>query len=624
MVWSRGGGGGCGRGSGGVMSAAAACTCALAVLSAACTLAVATVVQDREYWYREAKATLEEILSTGSGEGTKAGEQAGWEVGVASNVVLFVGDGMGISTVTAARILKGQQLGGSGEDHKLAFEKFPNLALAKTYNNDAQIGESSACATALLCGVKANFETVGLDSRGRFDNCFSSFTSRVPSLIDWAQTEGKATGIVTTTRVTHGTPAALYAHSASRYWEDDGKVPPGARHACKDIARQLVEDEPGRNINVVMGGGRRHWLPKVARDPESSSEEGRRLDGRNLVEDWLRDKKKRNVRGHYVWNKGQLDAVNPKHVDQLLGLFSYSHMDFDVDRDKSDDGDPSLADMTRKAIQILSKNPQGFFLFVEGGRIDHAHHYNNAFRALEETLALENALEAALPLLDPERTLVVFTADHSHVLALGGIATKRGNPILGVDAKSSDVDGMPYTTLLYGNGPGFGRENLSGVDTGAKNAVQQSAVPRQWATHGGEDVPVYAKGPGSSLFRGSLDQTFLPHAMAYAACIGEHKERCKKAKNDTSSGRTLLGGKQPALLPLATGGKHTGGGFLGSPGSGGDPNACDEQSASSNAVRTAAVGTAILSDGSSRSSGARAFLSQVALVSALLGIARNL
>ncbi|XP_071453344.1 alkaline phosphatase, tissue-nonspecific isozyme-like, partial [Hetaerina americana] len=472
-----------------------------------------------------------------------------------------------------------------------------------TYNNDAQIGESSACATALLCGVKANFETVGLDSRGRFDNCFSSFTSRVPSLIDWAQNEGKSTGVVTTTRVTHGTPAALYAHSASRYWEDDGKVPPGARHACKDIARQLVEEEPGRNINVMLGGGRRHWLPKVARDPESSSEEGRRLDGRNLVDDWLRDKKRRGVRGHYVWNKGQFDAINPKHVDQLLGLFSYSHMDFEADRDKSDEGDPSLAEMTRKAIQILSKNPQGFFLFVEGGRIDHAHHYNNAYRALEETLALEAALEAALPLLDPDRTLIVFTADHSHVMTLGGIATRRGNPIFGVDAKSSDVDGMPYTTLLYGNGPGFGRENLSGVDTGAKNAVQQSAVPRQWATHGGEDVPVYAKGPGSSLFRGSLDQTFLPHAMAYAACIGEHKERCKRKRKGSSlpippSATVLPHGQQPSLLPLATGGRQqqAGGGFLGSGGSAvGDPNACDEQS-----TRTAAVGASTMSDGSRR------------------------
>ncbi|KAG8235811.1 hypothetical protein J437_LFUL014750, partial [Ladona fulva] len=116
---------------------------------------------------------------------------------------------------------------------------------------------------------------------------------------------------------------------------------------------------------VLLGGGRRHFLPKVARDPESTAEDGRRLDGRNLVDDWLRDKKKRGLRGHYVWNKGQFESVNPKYIDHLLGLFAYSHMDFEADRDKSSNGDPSLAEMTRKAIQILQKNPHGFFLFVE-------------------------------------------------------------------------------------------------------------------------------------------------------------------------------------------------------------------------------------------------------------------
>ncbi|KAF4523183.1 hypothetical protein B566_EDAN002441, partial [Ephemera danica] len=167
----------------------------------------------------------------------------------------------------------------------------------------------------------------------------------------------------------------MYAHSASRYWEDDSKITPNARKTCKDIARQLVEDDPGRNINVLLGGGRRHWLPKVANDPEAVKEEGRRLDGRNLIEDWLRDKKKRNIRAQYVWNKGQFDAVDPASVDHLLGLFSYTHLDFEADRDQSDNGDPSLANMTRKAIEILQKNPHGFFLFIEGKKIFTIHHF---------------------------------------------------------------------------------------------------------------------------------------------------------------------------------------------------------------------------------------------------------
>ncbi|CAH1127199.1 unnamed protein product [Ceutorhynchus assimilis] len=478
-------------------------------------------VQDQEYWYEQARIALRKRLQYSNDRRP-----------FAKNVILFVGDGMGVATTTASRILRGQRLGKSGEDHELTWDTFPAVALAKTYNMDAQIGESSACATALMCGVKTNFETVGLDARGRFENCFSSFSSRVPSLIDWAQESGKSTGIVTNTRITHATPAALYGHAPSRYWEDDSKVPPASRKSCKDLARQLIENDPGRNINVLMGGGRRHWLPKVAHDPELTKEEGRRLDGRNLIDDWLRDKKKRGLKAEYVWNKGHLEKLKSNQVDYLLGLFSYSHMDFEVDRDPGPSGDPSLADMTRAALSILLKNPKGFLLVVEGGRIDHAHHYNNAFRALDETLAMETAVLAALALVNPTETLIVVTSDHSHVLTIGGQATPRGHPILGPDSKVSDVDGQPYTTLLYGNGPGFATPRIVPMNTTSamedKNQVHGSAVPRQWGTHAGEDVPVYALGPlATTLFAGTFDQSYIPHAIAYSACLGEHRLRCQ-------------------------------------------------------------------------------------------------
>ncbi|XP_023712942.1 alkaline phosphatase [Cryptotermes secundus] len=505
----------------------------LTLLASTFVTGAAWEAQERDFWYEEARAALRRRLSSDGSTGSARP--------VARNVILFVGDGMGLATITASRILRGQREGRPGEETRLAWEHFPAVALARTYNSDAQIGESSACATALLCGVKANFETVGLDSGGRFENCFSSFSSRVPSLFDWAQQAGKATGLVTNTRVTHATPAALFAHSPSRYWEDDGKVTPSARATCKDIARQLVEDEPGRHINVVLGGGRRHWLPKVSRDPEPPGEEGRRLDGRNLIADWLREKKRRGLRAEYVWNRAEMERVDPRRVDHLLGLFAYSHLDFEADRDTGPNGDPSLADMTRVALSILAKNPRGFLLFVEGGRIDHAHHYNNAYRALVETLALEAALLAALPLVDLADTLLVLTADHSHVMTLGGLATPRGNPILGIDSKTSDVDGLPYSTLLYGNGPGFSQprpvpSNSSSSETAGRNSVHGSAVPRQWATHGGEDVPIYAQGPlASQLFSGSFDQSYIPHAIAYAACLGEHSQRCNGGPDNYSA-----------------------------------------------------------------------------------------
>ncbi|ERL88895.1 hypothetical protein D910_06276 [Dendroctonus ponderosae] len=142
-----------------------------------------------------------------------------------------------------------------------------------------------------------------------------------------------------------------------------------------------------------------------------------------------------------------------------------------------------------------------------GGRIDHAHHYNNAYRALDETLAMETAVLAALAMVNPTETLIVVTSDHSHVLTLGGQATPRGHPILGPDSKVSDVDGQPYTTLLYGNGPGFATPRIVPMNTSSamedKNQVHGSAVPRQWGTHAGEDVPVYALGPlATTLFAG--------------------------------------------------------------------------------------------------------------------------
>ncbi|XP_050348834.1 alkaline phosphatase-like [Nymphalis io] len=504
------------------------------VLSPAPMNAEVKETYDRQYWYAQAQETLQKRLQYASEKNP-----------VAKNVILVVGDGMSLTTATAARILRGQRRGQSGEDADLVWDTFPAVSLAKTYNIDAQTGESSACATALLCGVKARYETLGLDAGGRFNNCASAINSKVTSLIDWAHEAGKSSGIVTTARITHATPAALYAHAPSRYWEDDSRVPPTVRRDCKDIALQLVENEPGRNINVIMGGGRRHFLPTITTDPEHPNREGRRLDGRNLAEDWAREKKRRRLRAQYIHSREQLAKLDPRTVDYLLGLFEYSHMEFNAERGAvldTEEGtaasttvkadDPSLADMTRVALAILTKNDKGFFLLLEGGRIDHAHHYNNPYRALDETLELETALLAALEKVNPAETLIVVTADHGHVMTFGGQATPRGHPILGADTVVSDIDGLRYTTLLYGTGPGHSEPRalpLNGTSTPA-DAVHAAAVPRQWATHGGEDVPIYALGPMATvLFAGVVEQSYIPHAIAYAACLAHQARRCQES-----------------------------------------------------------------------------------------------
>nr|MCP4061700.1 alkaline phosphatase [Gammaproteobacteria bacterium] len=219
--------------------------------------------------------------------------------GKAKNVILFVGDGMGVSTVTAARILDGQNQGKPGEEHQLSFERFPFAGLAKTYNVDAQVPDSAGTMTAMVSGVKTDVGVLGVDEDVSRGDCGSATGNELMTLTELAELAGKATGVVSTARITHATPAATYAKSADRNWEDISDMPPEAvTDGCQDIADQLVnfeanlEARTGADIDgldVVMGGGRRHFLPNDARfnSPDArSSVEGDRTDGRNLVTEW--------------------------------------------------------------------------------------------------------------------------------------------------------------------------------------------------------------------------------------------------------------------------------------------------------------------------------------------------
>ncbi|GAB0193638.1 intestinal-type alkaline phosphatase-like [Grus japonensis] len=171
----------------------------------------------------------------------------------AKNIILFMGDGMGLSTMSAARIYKGQLAGGSGEESILAMETFPHVALAKTYTIDRQVPDSAGTGTAYLCGVKANAKTLGLSGAAVYGKCRTTFGNEVDSILHRARLAGKSVGIVTTTRVQHASPGAAYAHSASRSWYADANMPKEAlRDGCKDIAYQLVHNT---DINVSREAG---------------------------------------------------------------------------------------------------------------------------------------------------------------------------------------------------------------------------------------------------------------------------------------------------------------------------------------------------------------------------------
>lgn len=472
----------------------------------------------------------------------------GPHAGAAKNVIVFLGDGMSLSTIVAARILEGQRKHASGEEQRLSFEDFPYTALSRTYQVDAQTPDSSGTMTAIMTGIKTRYGVIGVNQRAFRGNCESSSGNEATNLLEIASAAGLGIGIVTNTRLTHATPAATFGHSPERKWEYDAAMPEQAREqGCIDLARQFVELRNGRGIDLAFGGGRSSFLPTNKQDPEHPNVSGKRGDGRDLIAEWQRKPGSR-----FVWNRDQFDALDITQTGPVLGLFEPEHMRYEHERATDVGGEPSLAEMTRSAISLLSRKPKGYFLMIEGGRIDHAHHAGNAYRALDETIALSHAVRVAQQMTSEQDTLIIVTSDHSHTLTMAGYPA-RGNPILGkmrgptLDGGASadlkrDLTGRSFTTLSYANGSGYsgasdlqpagpkhyphepahfesaqiGRPDLEFVDTEDPDYLQESIVPLSGETHSGEDVAVFARGPGAEAVRGSIEQNVLFHLIAQA------------------------------------------------------------------------------------------------------------
>jgi alkaline phosphatase len=334
------------------------------------------------------------------------------------------------------------------------------------------------------------------------NNCAVGNGAPVPTLLEAAIAAKKATGVVSTARLTHATPAATYSHVCNR-------------NAEYEIARQAVPGGAGYNtalgngVDVLLGGISYYWRPFNA----TSTPKGR-PDGRDLVGEL-------QAKGYtYANDLATFNAAPVTAGSKIIGLFdqalSEGHMSYELDRDPAKE--PSLAQMTAKAIDVLSKGSNGYFLMVEGGRIDHALHGTNAKRALADTIAFDDAIKAALAKVDLTNTLIVVTADHDHTMAFNGYS-HLGNDILGktTDYKTRKTalaaDGKPYTTLVFGNGGGprkASRDDLSNVDTTDKNYLQEVGVSLGSPgseTHGGGDVMLFAKGAGAAPFKGTIDNT---------------------------------------------------------------------------------------------------------------------
>ncbi|CAF1108972.1 unnamed protein product [Rotaria sordida] len=477
-----------------------------------------TIEKNPSFWYEQARLSIEEVL------------QRRDNTGIAKNVILFLGDGMGISTITAGRIRKGQMNGQLGEDFLTEMEQFTHLGLSKTYNINFQTPDSAGTATAYLCGVKAQLGTIGVDGRAKRSNCTSSIGTNVTSILDWAQKAGKKVGIITTTRITHATPAAAYAHVPERDWESYDTKNFGisqTQEGCLDIAHQLVLHSPP--IDLLFGGGRKHFYPNTKSDIENSKLYGSRTDNRSLIDEFWR--------GRFIWNKTEMDKIILGTQTPLMGLFEHNHMYYETDRKPNRYDKPSLSQMTKFAIEhFLNMKQNGFFLLIEGGKIDHGHHETRARYALDEFVEFDNAIGQAKAILKEkgllDDTLLVVTADHSHVFTMGAYSS-RGSNILGFGSLEnlnvSDIDKLPVNIIAYGNGPNFPSPRnatyLSSLDTNSSDYLSPAAQPLKDESHGGEDVAVYAHGPWSHLFVGTMEQHTIAHKMAYAACWGSYTNR---------------------------------------------------------------------------------------------------
>jgi len=498
----------------------------------------------------------------------------------AKNIIVLIADGNGVGTNLATRIWHGQQQGMLGEENVLSYESFPYLALAKTYNTNAQIPDSSGTATAILTGVKTKSGVVGVNDSVARGDCQAAKAASVKTIAEILGEQGRSIGFVTTARITHATPASGYAHTADRNYEDNSALPEGC--TVPDIAAQLLEHMKSGVVDIAMGGGRRHFLPEGIVDEEGQS--GHRTDGRNLL------KEARALGVQYAWDDATFSQLDLSGSKPVLALFESSHMQYEYDRTN----EPSLAEMVKASISALQGNEKGFFLEVEAGRVDHANHEGNLHRTVTDGVAFADAVTMAVEMTNPEDTLIIATADHEHAIAFSGYCG-RGTPITGLcygidpaGTKHTDelqlaVDGLPYTVAGYLNGPGSvikeemisetaaaidrlhaeqevlppdknnwkatfagqisaTRYEAMATETGddgeipAGNAVwigsrpvltqdeatdpdflQQALIPLFSETHSSEDVAIYASGPWAHLIDGTVEQNYIFHVMYHAA-----------------------------------------------------------------------------------------------------------
>ncbi|MCA1055484.1 alkaline phosphatase [Rossellomorea aquimaris] len=400
--------------------------------------------------------------------------------GKAKNVIFMIGDGMGVPYTTALRYMNDNP--DTMEFEKTAFDPYL-VGLQSTYPEDEEenVTDSAAAATAMSAGVKTYNNAIGVDND----------KSNVKTVLEQAKENGMSTGIVSTSEITHATPASFGAHDEDRHNENE---------IANDYFDEMINGE--HKIDVMLGGGTSFF----------------EREDRNLADEFKKD-------GYsYVTSTDEMKADKN---GQILGLFAEEGMDKMIDRDQEQ---PSLADMTTSALDRLKGNDEGFFLMVEGSEIDWAGHDNDVVGAMSEMRDFEKAFEKVRDFAKENgETLVVVTADHSTGgFTIGSNGEYNWNPDP-INAAKRTPDFMAEEiangasvedTLAQYIDLELTSEEIASVKEAAEtkdkteidNAIEKIFDVRSgtgWTTdgHTGDDVPVYAFGPQKEKFAGMIDNT---------------------------------------------------------------------------------------------------------------------
>ena len=384
------------------------------------------------------------------------------------NVILIVPDGCSVSMWASIRAMT------VGTNGTLNVDKLPVQSRCRTYSADAMITDSAAAGTAYACGVKTRNGVLGMGAITIRGDSLSG--KPLETLLETAAGKGYATGIVSTASVLHATPAAFYSHRPERDWYG-----------------LIAGDLAGSGIDVIMGGGREYMLPTGTVGPEN--EMSKRKDSRNIIDEM------RKTGYVYIQDRIGFDSWAPEKNDRLLGIFNPGHMTYEIDRMQDKNGEPALWEMTEKALDLLSKKNKGFFLLVEAARIDHAAHDHDSTRFLWEGIACDKTVGVAADFADKHKnTLVIVVPDHG-----------TGGPHL---VGLYNTDGGDSTLVSYSEA-GFPRYTLD--ENGFPVRDNGKPVALQWVDwdgHTGEDVGLFAMGPGSEKLHGLVQNTDIYTVMA--------------------------------------------------------------------------------------------------------------